>query len=438
MNRARKTLSMGGLIKLTREVFEKIKDGVGEFQGNRSQGITRTDCLMSALAVFGQKYASLLQFDFACRDAAIKANIKKLYKAKEVPSDTYMRERLDEVDSQDLRPAFKAIFTELQRGKALEAFRFFDGSYLISADGTGLFESKSVHCDRCCEKEHRDGTKSYYHWSYGVAIVHPSRKAVIPLAPEHIMCNDGDTKNDCELNALRRLIINLHTEHPHLKIILNLDSLASKAPQIRLIKSYGMGFIIGVKESDHKTLFEFAKHACKTVEFKRDGKQFTFRYANGLPLNDSNMDLAVNFIECIEIDKKGNKKIFSWITHIELDAENVYQVMQGGRARWKIENETFNTLKNQGYNFEHNFGHGYNNLCSVFAMLMYLMFLIDQISQECDFFFQEALRVQKRKITLWERMRCLFFDYIVSSWDELWSALIYGFRRENIQPNQGP
>lgn len=62
----------------------------------------------------------------------------------------------------------------------------------------------------------------------------------------------------------------------------------------------------------------------------------------------------------------------------------------GGRARWRIENETFNTLKNQGYHFEHNYGHEKENLCSVMAMLMMLDFLIDQVQQLCSSSYQKA------------------------------------------------
>ena len=54
--------------------------------------------------------------------------------------------------------------------------------------------------------------------------------------------------------------------------------------------------------------------------------------------------------------------------------ERAELLMWGGRARWKIENETFNTLKNQGYHFEHNYGHGYQHLSVVLAMLMLLAF----------------------------------------------------------------
>ncbi len=62
--------------------------------------------------------------------------------------------------------------------------------------------------------------------------------------------------------------------------------------------------------------------------------------------------------------------------------------MRGGRARWRIENKTFNTLKNQGYHFEHNYGHGDQNLATVLVLLMFLAFTVDQIRQQCCRFFR--------------------------------------------------
>jgi len=97
-------------------------------------------------------------------------------------------------------------------------------------------------------------------------------------------------------------------------------------------------------------------------------------------LNASNQDTLVNFVEYWQITPKKTMH-FSWVTDIQVTEENVFEIMRGGRARWKIENETFNTLKNQGYQFEHNFGHGNKNLSVVFAMLMMLAFLVDQVQQ---------------------------------------------------------
>jgi hypothetical protein len=127
-----------------------------------------------------------------------------------------MRERLDELDPQFIRPAFKKIFAKLQRGKCLEEFEFLNGHYLLSLDGTGEFSSSNICCPQCCKKEHKDGSVTYYHQMLGACIVHPDRSNVIPLCPEPIQNTDGAAKNDCERNASKRFIEHLKREHPHL------------------------------------------------------------------------------------------------------------------------------------------------------------------------------------------------------------------------------
>ena len=103
--------------------------------------------------------------------------------------------------------------------------------------------------------------------------------------------------------------------------------------------------------------------------------------------------------------------------------------MRGGRARWKIENETFNTLKNQGYHFEHNYGHGEQNLSVVFAIMMLLAFLVDQTQQLCCGLFQAVWAKLGSKRRLWERMRALFYDYDLASMRQLLEALFYGLKK---------
>ena len=87
----------------------------------------------------------------------------------------------------------------------------------------------------------------------------------------------------------------------------------------------------------------------------------------------TNYDLEVNFLSYEKVSPKGRKNCFSWVTDIPLSEHTLSIVMKGGRARWRIENEVFNTLKNQGYHFEHNFGHGNQHLSNVFAHLMLLL-----------------------------------------------------------------
>ena len=104
-------------------------------------------------------------------------------------------------------------------------------------------------------------------------------------------------------------------------------------------------------------------------------------------------------------------------------------LMRGGRARWKIENETFNTLKKQGYQFEHTFGHGYQHLSVVLADVMFLAFLIDQIQEFYCPHFRCALKQAKRKLYLWNKRRGMFLHYLIDTWDQLYSAISDGVKQ---------
>ena len=144
-----------------------------------------------------------------------------------------------------------------------------------------------------------------------------------------------------------------------------------------------------MKRYDHAHLFtqvQAAEHAGRVTSYERHdraaGVVHRFRLVNDVPLNASNADVRVHCIEYWEIGN-GQTQHLSWVTDLRVSKRTVYRLMRGGRARWKIDNETFNTLKNQGDNFEHNDGHGEQNLSVVFAMLMMLAFLVDQTQQLC-------------------------------------------------------
>ena len=149
-----------------------------------------------------------------------------------------------------------------------------------------------------------------------------------------------------------------------------------------------------------------------------------------MPLNGSRTDVRVNVIEYWEMSQD-QVQHFSWVTDLRVSKRNVYTLMRGGRARWKIEHETCNTLKNQGDNFEHNDGHGEKHLSVVFAMLMMLAFLVDQTQQLCCALFRAVWTKLGSKRLLWERMRALFDDYRLDAMRELLEALYVGFEKSH-------
>jgi hypothetical protein len=375
-----KHLSADALFRLGRSGFAALPD-----PRHGDPEIALTDALMSAFAMFSLQSPSLLAFD----KQRAEGNLGTIYGMAHVPCDTYRRERLDPVSPESLRPSFQSVFRQLQRGKVLAAMVFLDGHSLVALEGTGYFASPTIPCASCLHKVHRNGSITYSHQMLGAAIIHPDVREVIPLMPEPIIKQDGTAKNDCERKAAKRFLAKVRQDHPHLKFIVTEDSLSANAPHIETLHDHGLPYSLGVKEGDHAYLFkqvQAAEHAGRVTDYERHdraaGVVHRFRFVNDVPHNASRAEVRVNVMEYWEMGKD-KVQSFSWVTDLRVSKRNVYKLMRGGRARWKIEKETCNTLKNQGDNFEHNYGHGEQNLSVVFATMMRLAFLVDQTQQLC-------------------------------------------------------
>ena len=102
-----------------------------------------------------------------------------------------MREILDPVDPDLIRPLFKDAFRPLQRGKVLEKMLFMGEGYLLNLDATGYFSSSKRYSPACLEKKSRNGKITYHLQAVGAAVVHPDLREVIPLCPEIIRKQDA-------------------------------------------------------------------------------------------------------------------------------------------------------------------------------------------------------------------------------------------------------
>ncbi len=429
--RVRKDLSADTLFQLLRRRFETIPD-----HRRRKCSISLPDALLSAFAMFALKDPSLLAFEERRNDA----NLRNLLGITHVPSDTHLREILDPVEPRQLRPVFNDVFRQLQRGKALEPFVFYQGCYLLSLDGTGYFSSSSIHCDSCLEKVHaQTGEITYQHQMLAAVLLHPKQRAVIPLAPEPIEKQDGSEKNDCERNAAKRLLRQIRQEHPHLKLIVVEDGLASNAPHIHELQNLNMHFLLGAKPGDHPFLFDqvlaaFEEDRVTTISWTEGEVLCEISFLNGVPLNEANQEVRVNFLQYGEYGPHGAERRWTWVTDLEITRENAAWFVRGGRSRWKIENETFNTLKNQGYRFEHNYGHGKQHLSVVFALLMMLAFLVDQVQQLCCPLFQAVWKKAGSKRVLWERLRSHFWHFLFRSMQHLYQVMLYDLAKKLPAP----
>jgi hypothetical protein len=329
----KKSLSIKGLLTIVREVFNNIPSGI------KPKKISQSDCLMSALAMFSLKSPSLLAFDGHRASEMVVHNLKTLYEVDSTPSDTYMREVLDEINPETIRECFLSVFHASQRGKLLEEYEF-QGSYLCLVDGTEIFNSEKIHCNNCCKKEHKDGRITYHHQILGAAIAHPTKSQVIPLCPEPILKQDGALKNDCERNAFHRFLTDLKKEHPRLKLTMVSDALSATAPHINELKDLGYGFIIVAKSEGNRSLYQWVNGLTRQIKITVGKNNYTFRYLNNVPLNDTKNAPKINFLES-EWEERNGRKIkkgrCGWVTSHEITDENTYELMRGGRCRWKVE-----------------------------------------------------------------------------------------------------
>ena len=348
------------------------------------------DCLMSALAMMFFQDPSLLAFQRRMRHPLQSGNLKALFAVEAIPKDTALRESLDAVATEALTPAFEIILQRLQRGKQLAAYSFLDGHYLIALDGSQYFSSEQIQCPGGLTHKAARGPVRYSHQILQAVMLHPHMRQVLPLAPVPVANTDGHRKQDCELAAAKRMLPKIRTAHPRLPLIITADGLYSKQPFIDALKKARMSFILVAKPTDHKLLFEWVDELTGLGEGGRlevtdaKGRRHTYRWLNQVPLNGSRNADELNLFEYwLTVDQKLTYHN-SWVTDLTLSENNVCELVHGGRARWKIENETFNTLKNQGYHIEHNFGHGQQHLSMNFFVLNLLAFYIHQILSLCD------------------------------------------------------
>lgn len=399
------------------DLLDVIKNSITEslfkeYNGYLFEIKRRFNAIMSGLAMFQLKYPSLLKFDECSRNEdVLKNNLNSVYGISKLYTDTHIRVLLDTVNLEIVEDVHQKLIKLLQEKKVMEPFKI-GNKLTITIDGTEFFTSEDICCDRCCERNRRNGKKSYYHQMLCGSIIHPDIKEVIPLGPEFIVKSDGSIKNDCEINAFKRYLVKLSVKYPDIEFIIIADGLTAKATLIEKIVEQGYNYILVCKPGDHKYLFQHLENITSTmivhtIDTPKGIREY--RWINDVQLNESNSKCRVNFLEYKEYRKNGEEGYHNtWVSDQEINHDNIELLVKLARSRWKIENETFNTLKNKGYNLEHNYGHGYKNLSAICALLMMLSFAIDQIQSMLSPIFKKARERHKTILEHWLAMRFFF------------------------------
>jgi hypothetical protein len=424
------SLTLESIVGLLADTFQRLPDP------RHPDRVTfhAHDTLLSGFACMFFQHRSLLQFQRRMKERRGRSNLETLFGVREVPSDSQMREILDPLPIEPLRQLLPLLFEKIRRAGWAKLFKtqlatgHTQGDYYcVALDGTQYFHSTKLECPSCLIKTDQSGQLHYSHSVVAATLVKAGSHKVLPLDVEMVQNSDGQGKQDCELNAAKRLIQRLRAEHRQMSVIITGDDLYSHEPFVELLESQRFHYVLVAKPESHKELFEWVEEIERMGESERgqweEGpackrRYFEYRIIREVPLSAS-LRLKVRMVEVWERDGKG-KLLYhnSWITDMAVGSENIAEVVKIGRSRWKIENEQFNVQKNHGYELEHNYGYGKENLSQVFYLLNLLAYVTHRILEMGDRLYQRS-RERASLRELWGDLRSIMRTISVESWQQM-------------------
>lgn len=395
-----------------------------------------SEIFMATYSVFHMQSQSFLAHQQRLKHKFAMHNGKTLFGFDEIPSENQMRNVMDELNPCEMKPLTDSLLSEID----LDEFKVEEG-LLVALDGVQYFSSAKVSCSCCIKKEHESGTR-YYHSMLCPALIHPEQKCALPMAPEFITPQDGEKKQDCEINTAKRWCQAQRNWLQDNKVTILGDDLFSRAPFVKQLLGYsGVRFLLVAKPTSHTYLQEwiagYTKNDYETVRTtEKMGKKkriYTYKIYKDIPLNGDTDAPFVNYFE-MQVENESGKIIYknSWITNHKIDKANIHKIARMGRDRWKIENEAFNILKTKGYNLEHNFGHGKKNLAKILACFNLLAFLVHHLMSLHDKLYQVARSHFGARVRFFQALSVVTSIRIFESWEELLAFMSDVFARGEV------
>ncbi len=393
---------------------------------------TMADVGMAALSVFLMQSPSFLAHQRALAERGRRSNAHTLFGLDRIPCDNHIRQLLDGVPTEHFDGQFHAIVEDLDARGALAPMRRLDGHTLVALDGTEFFRSRKVHCDNCSTRKRADGGTEHFHQMLAANVVAPGRAQSLPLPPEFVRPQDGAAKQDCERQAVKRWLARHGPRCAALRPVYLGDDLYACQPVCQAMRDAGGDFLLTCKQPSHKTLYEYLDGIRPPTRRRTTGtgsrrRVHRYRWMTDLPIRDGDDALRVNWLEIVSARPDGTVTYRgAFVTSLDVDRDNVAELADCARARWKIENETFNVLKQHGYHLEHNFGHGKDNLAAVLVVPDLLAFGLHAACELAETLWRQARRRLGTRYRLFEHLRTLAEYQVFPDWNALVGLLATG------------
>jgi len=418
-----------------------LESAISLFPDNRrgrNRSYRMRDVAMSAFSVFFTQSPSFLSFQRSMQENQGNNNCRTLFGVETIPSDNQIRNVLDGVPSRCLESVYESCVGLLIDEGYLKDFRGVHGQLLVALDGTRFFDSEAINCSGCSATVLSNGATSYYHGVLTAAVVAPGSQRVIALSPEMISPQDGSEKQDCEYVAAKRWMQRWAPMLAAQKVTILGDDLFGHLSFCQTVKEHGFSFIFTCKDASHPSLGEWIGECDPQLDLHEtsvrrwDGKRhhtYTYRWATEVPLTDTDHPMLVNWMELTISDDAGKVTYHNtWVTDLPVDETTIEALVQAARTRWKIENETINTLKTKGYHLEHNFGHGKQHLANLLLSLNLLAFLFHTILEFADARYRLIRQTLARRTTFFDDVRALTRYLCFDSWTAMLQFMIAGLK----------
>ena len=345
--------------------------------------------LWTVIIMFMAKLGARRQVNFLFNKPEVVSNLNELSgtELEKMAHDTTLGNLLERINPDEIANIITRMVRRLIRMRCLERFRLLGMYYLIGVDASGHMAFKERHCEHCLVMK-KNGVPVYYYHNVLEAKLITSNGLALPVMTEFIENEDENvSKQDCELRAFRRLEVRLKKAFPQLKICLLMDSLYPGAPVFKICRKNNWKFIITFKEGSMSAFYEdylFYKRMGRVENacVEKDRLKQDYCWINNLEYKSQ---YNLNVLECAEAEP-GEKLAdsdprFVWLTNLKINENNYKQIAEGGRLRWKIENEGFNMQKNGGYNLEHAYSLDPTALKNLYH-LMQVAHLINQLMEK--------------------------------------------------------
>lgn len=414
---------LNDLVTIMKQYFPELINKFNELTDLRNQSYVKYSMKVIFIVRLLGLFCEIKSMQEMTRELNTEESIKNIaqicnLELDEIPHCDTINDVFEKIEVEEIENIRKYMINKLIRNKIIEKYRVRNKYYHIIIDGTGLATSRKKYNESCLIKNKTDKNGNEYQ-EYSTYVLEAKLivgKMVFSIGSEFLEnTKEDETKQDCEINAFKRLAKKMKSEYPKLNILISGDALYASKPIIDICKQNGWKYIIRFKEGAIPSLY---KEFETVVKEENESIKENYEFVTGLDYEEE----KINVIRHTDTSKNTE---FTYITDLSITNKNIETTINVGRNRWKIENEGFNIQKNGTFDIGHLYSKNQTAI-KVHYLLIQIAHILRQMLEngvkkikeiklklkEISSKFKETLTSTLTNLTVHTKIQ-LRFDYII-------------------------